>query len=113
MIFDSSRDFPFLEAEKDGAGVLAAEALLASVEVKSKLTAQEIEKSCNAARELRRLKPYGAPLVGADLGDADGGRQNRARYTTPSSPSIRTSPATIGWRRRWDAYGAASSRGST
>lgn len=81
MIFDSTKDFPFLDSQKVGAGVLAAEALLASVEVKSVLTAQELEKSCTAARALRRLKPFGKKLAGQDIGNADEtSKQNRARY---------------------------------
>jgi hypothetical protein len=60
-------------------GVLAAEALLASVEVKSVLTAQELEKSCTAARSLRALRPFGNALVGPDAGEGNG-EHKRARY---------------------------------
>ncbi|MEL6953648.1 MAG: DUF6602 domain-containing protein [Pseudomonadota bacterium] len=61
MFYDSLVDFPF---RAEGADILAAEALLSSIEVKSKLTKAEIEKSVTAARKLRNLKPFGRPLAG-------------------------------------------------
>lgn len=79
LIFDQTEDFPFSAAADKGVGVLAAEALLASVEVKSRLTAQEIEKSCRAAKNLRALRPYGKALIGADVGDKNMS-EKRARY---------------------------------
>jgi hypothetical protein len=79
LIFDQTRDFAFSAVDEDGVGVLAAEALLASVEVKSRLTVQELEKSCAAARRLRSLRPYGGQLIGADAGE-EGGTSKRARY---------------------------------
>jgi hypothetical protein len=46
--------------------VLPAEALLATVEVKSKLTADELSRSVEAAKKLRGLQPFGRPLAGSD-----------------------------------------------
>ncbi|NIY95558.1 MAG: hypothetical protein HWE39_19710 [Oceanospirillaceae bacterium] len=76
MFYDSSVDFPFRTA---GADILAAEALLSSIEVKSKLTKAEIEKSVKAARKLRKLKPFGRPLAGNDVGMKATGKKD-SRY---------------------------------
>jgi len=76
LVFDQTRNFSFSE----GAGhVLPAEALLASIEVKSKLNAGEVEKSCIAARKLRALRPFKMGLGGRDIGPAARPNQ-RARY---------------------------------
>ncbi len=65
LVFDQTRNFSFSE----GTGhVLPAEALLASIEVKSKLSAEEVKKSCIAARKLRALRPFKADLGGRDIG---------------------------------------------
>ena len=56
MIFDSQRNFPFYFGDQS---VLPAEALLVSIEVKSKLNKHELTKSFEAAKKLRILKPYG------------------------------------------------------
>jgi hypothetical protein len=76
MFYDQSADFA-LNAEHTK--ILPAEALLASIEVKSKLNKVEIEKSIIAARSLRCLQPYGRPLGGVDVGDAPQ-KINIARY---------------------------------
>ena len=75
IFYDNSTNFSF-HAEQTQ--ILPAEALLASVEVKSRLTGQEIEKSVNAARKLRKLQPFGRPLGGTDIGKKPA--QNIARY---------------------------------
>jgi hypothetical protein len=56
MIFDGNRNFAFNSEESY---LLPAEALLVSVEVKSKLTKPELEKSLNAASALYALRPFG------------------------------------------------------
>lgn len=76
MFYDASVDFPFRAEE---ANILAAEALLASVEVKSKLTKAEIEKSVAAAQKLRKLKPFDRPLAGKDVNNGTK-KTNAARY---------------------------------
>ena len=76
MFYDASVDFPF---RAEGADILAAEALLSSIEVKSKLTKAEIEKSVIAARKLRKLKPFGRPLAGNDV-SAEETSKKAARY---------------------------------
>lgn len=76
LVFDQTRTFSFSDGDIQ---VLPAEALLASIEVKSKLNATEVEKSCIAARKLRTLRPFGAQLGGRDIG-ATPGAGKRARY---------------------------------
>jgi hypothetical protein len=76
LVFDQTRNFSFSE----GTGhVLPAEALLASIEVKSKLDAEEVKKSCIAARKLRALRPFKMELGGRDIGSAVQPNK-RARY---------------------------------
>lgn len=77
LIFDQTRDFSFSDGDVQ---VLPAEALLASIEVKSKLSADEIEKCCNAARKLRALRPFKKPLGGTDVGRLTDQSNNHARY---------------------------------
>lgn len=76
MIFDAQDDFAFQAGSKS---ILAAEALLASVEVKSKLTFAEINKSVIAAGKLRSLKPHNLDLGGVDVGN-DRSTPKQARY---------------------------------
>jgi hypothetical protein len=76
MFYDQSINFALVSGLTN---VLPAEALLASIEVKSILTKGEIEKSVNAARKLRALRPYDRDLGGVDVGDS-GGRVKLARY---------------------------------
>lgn len=76
MFYDASVDFPF---RAEGANILAAEALLSSVEVKSRLTKVEIEKSVAAARKLRTLMPFGRKLAGKDV-DSVKSSKRAARY---------------------------------
>lgn len=66
MFYDQSVDFA-LYAESTS--ILPAEALLATIEVKSKLTQAEITKSVTAARKLRALHPFGKPLAGRNAGE--------------------------------------------
>jgi hypothetical protein len=73
LVYDQTRDFSF----SDGTiHVLPAEALLVSIEVKTKLDANEIRKCCEAARKLRTLKPFKVALGGKDLG----AENTNARY---------------------------------
>jgi hypothetical protein len=76
IFYDQSSDFALVA---DKIQVLPAEALLASIEVKSTLNRFEIEKSVRAARKLRELQPFGKPLGGADVGD-DPLKAKAARY---------------------------------
>jgi len=56
MVYDSSTTRPLLD---DGKNVLLpAEALLATIEVKTKLTAVEIKKSILGIKKIRELKPW-------------------------------------------------------
>lgn len=59
MLFDSSKNIPFYSGEKT---ILPAEALLASIEVKSKLTKSEIRKTLKSVQLLKSLKPFGKEL---------------------------------------------------
>lgn len=76
MVYNQSLNFA-LNSEQSS--ILPAEALLASVEVKSTLTKAEIEKSVIAARKLRQLKPFDRDLGGTDVGDSPS-RMKVARY---------------------------------
>jgi hypothetical protein len=65
MFYNQTDNFPF---EVQGSHILPAEALLASVEVKSKLDNGELKKSVAAAKRLRSLQPYGRALSGTNVG---------------------------------------------
>jgi len=56
MIFDNSRNIPFYSG---GHYILPAEALLASIEIKSKITQEEIKKILKSVSTLKNLKPFG------------------------------------------------------
>jgi hypothetical protein len=76
LVFDQTRDFSF----SDGTiHILPAEALLVSIEVKSKLDANEVRRSCDAARRLRTLRPFKLPLAGRDIGTGNESK-TLARY---------------------------------
>ena len=76
LVYDQTRDFSF----SDGTiHILPAEALLISIEVKSKLNAGEVEKSCEAARKLRSLRPFKLALAGTDIGTGNESK-TLARY---------------------------------
>lgn len=64
MFYNQTKDFALVAGSTE---ILAAEALLASIEVKSKLTKAEIEKSALAARAIRELRPYDKPLGGTNV----------------------------------------------
>lgn len=66
MIYDKSVNFPLLSASTQ---VLPAEALLAAIEVKSTISNAEVIRCCEAARKLRKLRPYGKKLKGTDVGE--------------------------------------------
>jgi hypothetical protein len=75
LITDRMRNVPL----RDGSIVIVpAEALLVSVEVKSRLTKDEIRSSLLAARQLRRLKPFKQPLSGPRQGGE--AADDRSRY---------------------------------
>ncbi len=59
MIYDNSRNIPFYS---EGSYILPAEALLASIEVKSKLTQEEMRKILKNTALLKSLKPFGKPV---------------------------------------------------
>jgi hypothetical protein len=65
MIFDNTRNIPLYS---DGAYILPAEALLASIEVKSKMTLNEVEKILKNVQKLKSLKPFKKKLDSAVLG---------------------------------------------
>lgn len=76
LIYDRYADFTFNSGSQC---ILAAEALLASVEIKSKLNAAEVGKCAVAARKLRDLRPHDRELGGRDVGKFGDGKK-RARY---------------------------------
>lgn len=75
MVFDRIRNIPM---HAGGAAILPAEALLASIEVKSLLTKAEVEKSLKSATKLRSLRPFKRPLLGDDRGHTS--RRDQCRY---------------------------------
>ena len=66
LFYDQSRNFPFVSKESI---VLPAEALLASIEVKSKQDATEVAKSIEAGRKLRSLRPFKNAPGGRNIED--------------------------------------------
>ncbi|PVY40901.1 DUF6602 domain-containing protein [Pontibacter virosus] len=59
MIYDNARNIPFYSG---GHFILPAEALLASIEIKSKLTQEETRKILKSVNTLKALKPFGQPV---------------------------------------------------
>jgi hypothetical protein len=76
VIFDAIKNFPLYSGETV---VLPAEALLASVEVKSKLNATEVATSQEAARELKMLEPMKRKL-GSSMAHASSSGPRAYRY---------------------------------
>jgi Domain of unknown function (DUF6602) len=68
LVFDQTRNFSFNDGETQ---ILPAEALLVSIEIKSRLNADEVSKICEAARKLRQLRPFKTALGGSDVGKAN------------------------------------------
>lgn len=56
MIYDESRNIPFFSGSNY---ILPAEALLAGIEIKSKLNRNEIKRILHSANNLKNLKPFG------------------------------------------------------
>ena len=56
MIHDSSRNIPFYTGDNC---IIPAESLLASIEIKSKLTQEEVRKILKNVNKLKSLKPFG------------------------------------------------------
>jgi len=77
VIYDNTKNFPF---SADGVTILPAEAILATVEVKSKLNAGEVTKCVIAARKLRALSPFGRPLGERDIGNAAENKLKLCRF---------------------------------
>lgn len=75
MIYDQTRNYAFYSGESQ---ILPAEALLASVEVKSLLTREEIKKSLRAALKLRKLRPFKMNL--SEVRQGGEAADERARY---------------------------------
>ena len=76
MFYDKTINFPFMTGHTN---ILAAEAFLAGIEVKSSLSSEEVRKTVDSARKIRQLQPYDRPLAAQDVGNAE--RQpKRARY---------------------------------
>lgn len=61
MIFDGQRNFAFYYSEENC--IIPVEALIVSIEVKSKLTAGEIERSLKSSSTLYKLKPFRLELA--------------------------------------------------
>lgn len=74
LIYDHLRNFPFYSGD---AVILPAEALLVSVEVKSRLNVSDIESSLRAAEKIKSLKPNRKPLGEPKRGDRD---ESKSRF---------------------------------
>jgi hypothetical protein len=77
IVYDSQRNCPLLA--KTEQSLLPAEALLSVIEVKSILTANELDACYKAAAKIRSLKPFKGKFVGA----RDGGepvQEHECRY---------------------------------
>jgi hypothetical protein len=76
LFYDRTRNFPFVS---EHSVVLPAEALLASIEVKSRLNSGEVLDCLAKSERLRRLRPFKKPLAGRDIGDPKKSKR-QARY---------------------------------
>lgn len=94
MVFDRLRNIPI---HAGGSTLLPAEALLASIEVKTELTKTELVASYRAAAKLRRLQPFRRPLLGVDRGDDTSGDSCRYFHVLFA---YRTDLALAGWLDR-------------
>lgn len=77
VIYDNTNNFPFYD---DGISVLPAEAILATVEVKSSLNSGEVGKCVSSARKLRRLRPFDRDLAGRNVGNSELNKLKLCRY---------------------------------
>ncbi|MER9831353.1 hypothetical protein NKJ51_23805 [Mesorhizobium sp. M0134] len=62
MIYDRSKNFPFYNGQDYV--VLPAEALLCSMEIKSRLNKTEVEKCAHAAQKVKEIRPGKKKIVG-------------------------------------------------
>lgn len=62
VIFDSTRAAPFVRGVKHAQWTLPAEAVLSTIEVKSRLTKAEIEAAAASVSSLHALRPWGQPF---------------------------------------------------
>ena len=76
LFYDRTRNFPFVS---EHSVVLPSEALLASIEVKSRLNSGEVSDCLRKARNLQTLRPFKKPLAGRNIGDLKKSRR-QARY---------------------------------
>jgi hypothetical protein len=93
MIFDGSITQP-LQTYDSGTVLLAAEALLATIEVKSRLTGPEVAKSVSGITKVHALRPWGEPWLPPRQGE--GAEDRRARVFT-SVFAYRTSLTAEPW----------------
>lgn len=62
VVFDSTRAAPFVRGAKHAQWTLPAEAVLSTIEVKSRLTKTEIEAAAVNVSALHNLRPWGQPF---------------------------------------------------
>lgn len=106
VIYDRNLTAPLLT--EDTGDLLPAESLLAVVEVKSRLTAPELEKCAKAAKAISLLQPYGASFVASRQAgsSADDGR-HRCQY---SVVAFESDLVNSGWPdNEWKRLKAAAS----
>lgn len=74
IFYDQGVDFAL---NSGSTSILPAEAVLATIEVKSALNSTEVCSCVSAAKKLRNLKPHGKKLAGKDIGNSE---SRKARY---------------------------------
>lgn len=77
MFYDQSTNFTL---NSESTNILPAEALLASIEVKSSLNAAVVMQCVESAKKLRSIKPYNKTLGGKDVGKLGKNNGKIARY---------------------------------
>ena len=92
VIFDKQRN-PVVSAEPLW---IAAEALLAYIEVKTRLTEAELKKSFIGAKQINALRPFKVPFTLVDRADAGGTDTEQLAVSGPSLHLAQTSAVRAG-----------------
>jgi hypothetical protein len=80
IVYDRNLSAPLLRATDKG-DLVPAEALLAVIEAKSKLTKAQAENCCSAVASLARLRPYGKPFIAPREGGQHAEGRVRCQYS--------------------------------
>lgn len=100
LVYEADRNAPFRSGDSI---LLPAEAALAVVEVKSRLTATEMGAAVNVARSIRELSPFGRRFVGTRT-DGAPAKDNRPRCFFTLF-AYETDLSAVGWAAsEWSRY---------